>query len=139
MTADRSKDLYVLDMAKAETVNKVETCLVSKATEQDTRSWHRRMGHIHMRKMNHLVHNHLVDGVPVKHFKLPDVCVSCKKGKQKRRSHKTKTVFSIDKPMELLHMDLFGPINVKSIGGETYCFVVTDDFSRFSWVMFLRC
>ncbi|KAC9222872.1 hypothetical protein E3N88_46171 [Mikania micrantha] len=117
MTADRCKDLYVLDMAKAETVNKVETCLVSKATEQDTRSWHRRMGHIHIRKMNHLVHNHLVDGVPVKHFKLPDVCVSCKKGKQKRRSHKSKTVFSIDKPLELLHMDLFGPINVKSIGG----------------------
>ncbi|KAD5318124.1 hypothetical protein E3N88_18070 [Mikania micrantha] len=75
MIADRSKDLYVLDMAKAETVNKVETCLVSKATEQDTRSWHRRMGDIHIRKMNHLVHNHLVDGVPVKHFKLPDVCV----------------------------------------------------------------
>ncbi|KAD4180452.1 hypothetical protein E3N88_29043 [Mikania micrantha] len=85
MTVDRCKDLYVLDMAKAETVNKVETCLVSKATEQDTRSWHRRMGHIHIRKMNHLVHHQLVDGVPVKHFKLPDVCVSCKKGKQKRR------------------------------------------------------
>ncbi|KAD6454380.1 hypothetical protein E3N88_09086 [Mikania micrantha] len=138
MTADRYKDLYVLDMAKAETVNQVETCLVSKATEQDTWSWHRRMGHIHIRKMNYLVHNHLVDGVHVKHFRLPDVCVSCKKGKQKRRSHKSKTVFSIDKPLELLHMDLFGPINVKSIGGESYCFVVTDDFSRFSWVLFLK-
>ena len=90
---------------KAETVNKVETCLVSKATEQDTRSWHRRMGHIHIRKMNHLVHNYLVEGVPVKQFKLPDVCLSCKKGKQKRRSCKTKTVFSIDKPLELLHKD----------------------------------
>ncbi|KAD4585787.1 hypothetical protein E3N88_23388 [Mikania micrantha] len=88
--------------------------------------------------MNYLVHNHLVDGVHVKHFRLPDVCVSCKKGKQKRRSHKSKTVFSIDKPLELLHMDLFGPINVKSIGGESYCFVVTDDFSRFSWVLFLK-
>ncbi|KAD4385702.1 hypothetical protein E3N88_25871 [Mikania micrantha] len=116
MTANRSKDLYVLDMAKAETVNKVETCLVSKATEQDTRSWRRRMGHIHIRKMNHLVHNHLVEGVPVKHFKLSDVCVSCKKGKQKRKSHKTKKIFSIDMPLELLHMDLFGPINVKSRG-----------------------
>ncbi|KAD7477316.1 hypothetical protein E3N88_00452 [Mikania micrantha] len=41
-------------------------------------------------------------------------------------------------PLKLLHMDLFGPINVKSIGGESYCFVVTDDFSRFSWVMFLK-
>ena len=68
MTADQSKDLYVLDMAKAETVNKVKTCLVSKATEHDTRSWHRRKGHIHIRKMNYLMHDHLVKGVPVKHF-----------------------------------------------------------------------
>ena len=66
------------------------------------------------------------------------MCVSCKKGKQKRKSHKTKKIFSIDMPLELLNMDLFGPINVKSIGGESYCFVVTDDFSRFSWVMFLK-
>ncbi|KAJ0533211.1 putative RNA-directed DNA polymerase [Helianthus annuus] len=35
-------------------------------------------------------------------------------------------------------MDLFGPVNVKSIIGDYYCLVVTDDYSRFSWVSFLK-
>ena len=34
-------------------------------------------------------------------------------------------------------MDLFGPIKQKSIGGDFYCLVVTDDYSRFSWVFFM--
>ena len=33
-------------------------------------------------------------------------------------------------------MDLFGPVNVKSITGDLYCLVVTDDYSRYSWVFF---
>ncbi|GKA78890.1 putative ribonuclease H-like domain-containing protein [Tanacetum coccineum] len=37
----------------------------------------------------------------------------------------------------MLHMDLFGPTNVKSLMKKSYCLVVTDDFSRFSWVFFL--
>ncbi|GJW79111.1 putative ribonuclease H-like domain-containing protein [Tanacetum coccineum] len=43
----------------------------------------------------------------------------------------------IRKPLELLHMDLFGPVSVESINKKRYCLVVTDDFSRFSWVFFL--
>ncbi|GJV40451.1 putative ribonuclease H-like domain-containing protein [Tanacetum coccineum] len=43
----------------------------------------------------------------------------------------------IRKPLELLHMDLFRPVSVESINKKRYCLVVTDDFSRFSWVFFL--
>ncbi|GJR63862.1 putative ribonuclease H-like domain-containing protein [Tanacetum coccineum] len=35
-------------------------------------------------------------------------------------------------------MDLFGPTSVRSINHKTYCLVITDDFSRFSWTFFLR-
>ena len=49
-----------------------------------------------------------------------------------------KKVNSIDTPLDLLHMDLFGPIYRKSIDGDMYGLVVTDDYSRFSWVMFLK-
>ncbi|KAK1415074.1 hypothetical protein QVD17_30844 [Tagetes erecta] len=35
-------------------------------------------------------------------------------------------------------MDLFGPTNVQSIGKKSYCFVIIDDFTRFSWVYFLH-
>ncbi|GJW66103.1 putative ribonuclease H-like domain-containing protein [Tanacetum coccineum] len=48
-----------------------------------------------------------------------------------------KLVNSISKPLHMLHMDLFGPTNVKSLMKKSYCLVVTDDFSRFSWVFFL--
>ncbi|GJZ39578.1 putative ribonuclease H-like domain-containing protein [Tanacetum coccineum] len=58
-------------------------------------------------------------------------------GKHHKASYKTKLVNSISKPLHMLHMDLFGPTNVKSLIKKSYCLVVTDDFSRFSWVFFL--
>jgi transposase InsO family protein len=42
------------------------------------------------------------------------------------------------RPLDLLHMDLFGPIAYLSIGGSKYGLVIVDDFSRFTWVFFLR-
>ena len=138
MSTIRKQDLYVLDMSKASSSSSTDTCFLSKATEKDSISWHRRMSHIHIRKMNQLIHNNLVEGVNVKHFKLPDVCVSCKKGKQIKKSHKSKKFHAVKIPLELLHMDLFGPINKRSIVGDDYCLVVTDDYSRFSWVVFLK-
>jgi hypothetical protein len=41
------------------------------------------------------------------------------------------------RPLELLHMDLFGPIAYLSIGESKYGLVIIDDFSRFTWVFFL--
>ncbi|GKB31563.1 putative ribonuclease H-like domain-containing protein [Tanacetum coccineum] len=59
------------------------------------------------------------------------------KGKQHRASCKTKTVSSISQPLQMLHMDLFGLTFVKSLMKKMYCLVVTNDFSRFSWVFIL--
>nr|GEX85829.1 hypothetical protein [Tanacetum cinerariifolium] len=63
--------------------------------------------------------------------------VACKKGKQHRASCMTKHVSSVDQPLFRLHMDLFGPTFVKSLNKKSYCLVVTDDYSRFTWVFFL--
>ena len=137
MRAPRENDLYVLSMESATTSSGQVQCFISKASEKESILWHRRMGHISLRKMNYLVSNDLVDGVNLKTFHIGDECVSCKKGKQRKKSHPTEVKNSINLPLERLHMDLFGPVNVKSIIGELYCLVVTDDYSRFSWVMFL--
>nr|GFA14083.1 ribonuclease H-like domain-containing protein [Tanacetum cinerariifolium] len=59
------------------------------------------------------------------------------KGKQHKSSYKTKTVSSISQPLQILHMDLFGRTFVKSLMKKKYYLVVTDDYSRFSWVFFL--
>nr|GEV64316.1 hypothetical protein [Tanacetum cinerariifolium] len=58
-------------------------------------------------------------------------------GKQHRASCKTKPVSSVSQPLQRLHMNLFGPTFVKSLNKKSYCLVVTDDYSRFTWVFFL--
>ncbi|KAJ9558790.1 hypothetical protein OSB04_013404 [Centaurea solstitialis] len=65
--------------------------------------------------MNKLVKGNLVRGLPAKEFSCDDQCVSCLKGKQHKSTHKSKEVNTISAPLQLLHMDLFGPTNVMSI------------------------
>nr|GEW20471.1 hypothetical protein [Tanacetum cinerariifolium] len=60
-----------------------------------------------------------------------------KTGKQHRASCKTKPVSSINQPLFRLYMDLFGPTFVKSLNKKSYFLVITDDYSRFTWVFFL--
>ncbi|GJU92726.1 putative ribonuclease H-like domain-containing protein, partial [Tanacetum coccineum] len=79
----------------------------------------------------------LVRGLPSKLFENDQTCVACQKGKQHRASCKSKTENSISLPLHLLHMDLFGLTFVKSLKKKMYCLVVTDDYSRFTWVFFL--
>ncbi|GKC22323.1 retrovirus-related pol polyprotein from transposon TNT 1-94 [Tanacetum coccineum] len=65
-------------------------------------------------------------------------CLACEKGKHKRASFKTKQIFSIRKCLHLLHMDLFGPVSPMSINHKKYTLVIVDEYSRYTWVHFLR-
>ncbi|GKA00417.1 integrase, catalytic region, zinc finger, CCHC-type containing protein [Tanacetum coccineum] len=60
------------------------------------------------------------------------------RGKSKKASHPPKLVPSDHSKLELLHMDLCGPMRVASINGKKYILVIVDDFSRYTWVYFLR-
>ncbi|GJR17436.1 putative ribonuclease H-like domain-containing protein [Tanacetum coccineum] len=113
------------------------TCLFAKATSDESKLWHRRLGHINFKTMNKLVKGNLVRGLPSKLFENDQTCVACQKGKQHRASCKSKTVSSISQPLHMLHMDLFGPTFVKILMKKMHYLVVTDDYSRFSWVLFL--
>ncbi|GJS42394.1 retrovirus-related pol polyprotein from transposon TNT 1-94 [Tanacetum coccineum] len=113
------------------------TCLFAKATSDESKLWHRRLGHLNFKTMNKLVKGNLVRGLPSKLFENDQTCVACQKGKQHRASCKSKTENSISLPLHLLHMDLFGPTFIKSLMKKMYCLVVTDDYSRFTWVFFL--
>ncbi|GJY67403.1 putative ribonuclease H-like domain-containing protein [Tanacetum coccineum] len=132
----RQNNMYNFDLKNV--VPSVDlTCLFAKATTDESNLWHRRLGHVNFKTMNKLVKGNLVRGLPSKTFENDHTCVACQKGKQHKASCKTKLVSSISQPLQLLHMDLFGPTSVRSINHKTYCLVVTDDFSRFSWVFFL--
>nr|GEU69133.1 ribonuclease H-like domain-containing protein [Tanacetum cinerariifolium] len=113
------------------------TCLFAKATINESNLWHRRLGHINFKTINKLVKDNLVRGLPTKVFENEKTCVACKQGKQYRASCKTKSVSSVDQSLFRLHMDLFGPTFVKSQNKKSYCLVVSDDYSRFTWVFFL--
>nr|GEZ85645.1 putative ribonuclease H-like domain-containing protein [Tanacetum cinerariifolium] len=113
------------------------TCLFAKATLDESNLWHRRLGHVNFKTINTLVKGNLVRGLPTKVFTNEHTCVACMKDKQHRASCKAKSVSSIDQPLFRLHMDLFGPTFIKSLSKKSYCLVITDDYSSFSWVFFL--
>ena len=62
----------------------------------------------------------------------------CQLEKQTKSSHPKVNVIATSCPLELLHVDLMGPTRMESLGGKRYIMVVVDDFSRYSWVEFLR-
>ena len=79
----------------------------------------------------------LLKGLPKINFQKDKVCEACQMGKQTKNSFKNKHFISTTRPPELLHMDLFGPSRTPSFGGKSYAFVIVNDFSRYTWVLFL--
>nr|GEV65077.1 hypothetical protein [Tanacetum cinerariifolium] len=66
------------------------------------------------------------------------LCSSCEMGKEKRSTFKTKVVSSSKGRLNLLHMELCGPIRIESINGKKYILMIVDDYSRYTWTIFLR-
>nr|GFA34224.1 retrotransposon protein, putative, Ty1-copia subclass [Tanacetum cinerariifolium] len=64
-------------------------------------------------------------------------CPSCEQGKSKRASHPPKPVPNSRQGLHLL-MDLCGPMRIAGIYGKRYILVIVDDYSRYTWVHFLR-
>ncbi|GJU38496.1 putative ribonuclease H-like domain-containing protein [Tanacetum coccineum] len=136
LRAPRKDDVYSLDLKNIVPSGGI-TCLYANARPDESKLWHMRLGHVNFKNINKLVKENLVRGLPSKVFINDHTCVACKKGKQRKASCKAKLERTIRKPLELLHMELFGPVSVDSINKKRYCLVVTDDYSRFSWVFFL--
>ena len=65
------------------------------------------------------------------------LCEACQKCKQTRASFKPKKCVSTSRALEFLHMDLFGPSRIMSLRGNYYALVIIDDYSRFTWTLFL--
>ncbi|GKA01330.1 putative ribonuclease H-like domain-containing protein [Tanacetum coccineum] len=130
LRAPRQNGVYSLDLKNIVPSGGI-TCLYENTTTDESKLWHMRLGHVNFKNINKLVKGHLVRGLPSIVFVNDHTCVAYKKGKQHKASCKAKLERTIRKPLELLHMDLFGPVSVESINKKKYCLVVTDDFSRF--------
>ncbi|GJV10414.1 putative ribonuclease H-like domain-containing protein [Tanacetum coccineum] len=133
----RRHNLYSFNLTEIQPERDI-TCLLAKASSDESTKWHRRMAHVNFKNINKLAKHGLVNGLPSKLFTNDHNCVACNKGKQHKASYKAITAVStISEPLQLLHMDLFGPTSIRSIDHKYYSLVVTDDLSRFSWVFFL--
>nr|GEV82114.1 retrovirus-related Pol polyprotein from transposon TNT 1-94 [Tanacetum cinerariifolium] len=78
----------------------------------------------------------LVKGLPKLKFEKDHLCSACAMGKSTKKSHKPKSEDTNQEKLYLLHMDLCGPMRVESVNGNIL--VIVDDYSRFTWVKFLR-
>jgi hypothetical protein len=130
----RYEIFYLDDFSSNEA--KLTTCLFSKASLGWL--WHRRLGQVGMSQLNQLTKHDLVRGLNDVKFEKNKLCSSCPAEKQVENTHPNKSQMSIHRPLELFHMGLFGPTSFVSIGGNSYYLVIVDDYSRFTWVYFLR-
>ena len=130
---NRDRNIYVLNMKINHNSN---MCLLAK--DNDPWIWHKRFCHINFKALSKLSRNNLVKGLPKINFKVDHICDACQLGKLTKSSFKSKKVISTKQPLELLHMDLFGPTQVQSINHNKYVFVIVDDFSRYTWTIFMK-
>ncbi|KAJ9562008.1 hypothetical protein OSB04_007168 [Centaurea solstitialis] len=136
MRANRIGDLYLLSFDTLD--EQEEICLVSSVNNEEAWLWHTRFCHLNFHTLDKLVRLKLVKGLPKLKFEKDHLCSSFEMGKLKRSSHKTKSDPSFDQPLQLLNVDLCGPIAVQTLNGKKYILVLVDKFSRFTWVEFVR-
>nr|GFB10430.1 Gag-Pol polyprotein [Tanacetum cinerariifolium] len=111
---------------------------IGNASKTKSWLWHRCLSHLNFGAINHLVSQGIVRGLPKLKFKKDHLCSVCAMGKSTKKSHKPKSEDTNQEKLYLLHMDLCGPMHVESVNGKKYILVIVDDYSRFTWVKFLR-
>jgi len=107
------------------------------STNDETWLLHGHLAYIHMHRLNRLASKYLVIGLSKLKFERDRLYEACQKGKHTKSSFKQINVVSISRPLELLHIYLFGPSRTLSLGGNYYGLVVVDDYSRFTWTLFI--
>jgi hypothetical protein len=113
-----------------------EECNLSKYDESWL--WHRRLGHLNFDHIIKLKNNGAVKDLPKISKPYDSVCKPCQIGKLTRTQFKSKTFPSTEKPLQLVHMDLCGPSRKEGTGRENYFMLIIDDYSRLTWVAFLK-
>nr|GEV32172.1 Gag-Pol polyprotein [Tanacetum cinerariifolium] len=108
LTGNRGSDLYTISLQ--ESTSSTPLCLMAKASP--TQAWlrHRRLSHLNFDYINLLSKKDVVIGLLNLKFVKDQLCSSCKGSKEKRNSFKSKAVPSSKGRLNLLHMDLCGPM-----------------------------
>lgn len=114
---------------------------VARTTESPIQElWHKRLGHLSYSGIRNALSNKCWgDGPKSINPEKLSYCISCNRGKMKNRSFKALTTTSrAGKRLELVHTDVCGPLRVPSDGGSVYFLTFIDDWSRMTFVYFLK-
>nr|GEV32045.1 hypothetical protein [Tanacetum cinerariifolium] len=111
---------------------------VGQFCDADLKVDFRKLSRLNFDYINLLSKKDIVIGLPKLKFVKDQLCSSCELSKAKRSSFKSKVVSSSKGRLNLLHMDLCGPMRVASINGKKYILVVVDDYSRYTGTEFLN-
>ncbi|KAK9054019.1 hypothetical protein SSX86_025095 [Deinandra increscens subsp. villosa] len=113
-----------------------EMCFQTRL-EGETGRWQSRLGHANFHTLENVTHKDLVIGVPRLKYEA-HICDICLAGKQVRDSFPKESLYGAKHPLELVSMDLCGPITPETKSGIRYFMLILDDYSRYMWVYFLR-
>jgi len=91
--------------------------------------WHMRLGHLNFKDMEHLKKQSTITSLPS--ILVPKkVCDKCLINKQSRNTFNS---YTMPKDKDLLHViysDVYGPLDIPSLGGKRYFILFVDEFSR---------
>nr|GEW51895.1 retrovirus-related Pol polyprotein from transposon TNT 1-94 [Tanacetum cinerariifolium] len=122
LNGSRGNNLYTLSLG--DMMSSSPICLLSKASKTKSWLWYRRLSHLNFGAINHLARQGLVQDLPKLKFEKDHICSACAMGKSKKKFHKPKSEDTNQEKLYLLHVDLYGPMRVKSINGKKYILVI---------------
>ena len=114
-----------------------ERASVANQTETKEDVWHKRYGHLGISSLQKLANENLVDGFDFSLSQDLTFCEACPQGKQHRNKF-TSSSNRAHKLLDLVHSDLCGKMNEKSLGGAEYFLTFIDDKTRYVWVYCLQ-
>jgi hypothetical protein len=114
-----------------------DSALLLTHADESSRVWHERFVHLNFRYMQHISKNILVDGLPYIHFS-KGVCEGCVLEKHPEEKFDKGKSQRASAPLDLIRSDLMGPFPHPSISKVRFVLIFVDDFSRFTWIYFLR-
>ncbi|GKD22721.1 retrovirus-related pol polyprotein from transposon TNT 1-94, partial [Tanacetum coccineum] len=117
LTGSRGTDLYSITFQDTSTPNPI--CLMAIASSSQAWLWHHRLSHLNFDTINLLSKYDTVNGLPKLKFIKDHLCSSCELRKAKRKSFKTKKTSSSKRRLQILYIDLCGPMRVESFNDET--------------------
>nr|GEV00734.1 retrovirus-related Pol polyprotein from transposon TNT 1-94 [Tanacetum cinerariifolium] len=121
LTGNRGSDHYTSSLQ--ETTSSTPICFMAKSLPTKAWLWHQRLSHLNFDYINLLSKKDIMIGLPKLKYVKDQLCSSCEMSKAKRSSFKTKVVPSLKGRLNLLHIDLCGPMQVESINGKKYILI----------------